>query len=86
MARANAQQVWQDDAFVTYWTTKYDGVYESNFTGSYGPFNRVRFPLVTAYIDDDYAYFADTGEVIFAGKNTPYYGMANIDGTMAVKV
>lgn len=83
MAGANSQQVWQDDTFVTYWTTKYDGVYENNFAGRYGQFNRVRFPLVTAYIDDDYAYFEDTGEVIFAGKNTPYYGMANIDGTMA---
>lgn len=44
--------------------------------------------------DDSYAYWRagtdDTclpigvraGDVIFAGKNTPYYGMANIDGTM----
>ena len=83
MTDANSQQVWQDDAFVTYWTTVYDTVSSTNFSGKYGPLNRVRFPLVTAYIDDDYAYFEDTGEVIFAGKNTPYYGMANIDGTMA---
>lgn len=86
MTDANSQQVWQNDAFVTYWTTAYDTESSNNFGGNYGPFNRIRFPLVTAYIDDDYAYFADTGEVIFAGKNTPYYGMANIDGTMAVNV
>ena len=86
MAGADKQTVYQDGEFVTYWTTKFDSVNENNFTGNYGPFNQLRFSLVTAYIDDDYAYFADTGEVIFAGKNTQYYGMANIDGTMAVKV
>lgn len=86
MASADKQTVYQDGEFVTYWTTKFDSVNENNFSGNYGPFNQLRFSLVTAYIDDDYAYFADTGEVIFAGKNTPYYGMANIDGTMAVKV
>lgn len=83
MAIADKQQVYQDGDFVTYWTTKFDSVNENKFTGNYGPFNQLRFSLVTAYIDDDYAYFADTGDVIFAGKNTPYYGMANIDGTMA---
>ena len=86
MLGADKQTVYQDGEFVTYWTTKFDSVNENNFTGNYGPFNQLRFSLVTAYIDDDYAYFAATGEVIFAGKNTPYYGMANIDGTMAVKV
>ena len=34
-------------------------------------------------VDDSWAYFEDTGEIIFAGKNTQYYGMSNIDGTMA---
>ncbi len=86
MAGADKQTVYQDGEFVTYWTTRFDSVNENNFGGNYGPFNQLRFSLVTAYIDDDYAYFADTGEVIFAGKNTQYYGMANIDGTMAVKV
>lgn len=54
----------------------------------------IAFTLFTADVDDSYAYWsvADNqiapvgvrhGDVIFAGKNTPYYGMANIDGTMA---
>lgn len=30
-----------------------------------------------------YAYWADTGAIIFAGKNSKWYGYANIDGTMA---
>lgn len=44
---------------------------------------RFKMALLTKYIDYDYLYYTDTGDIIFAGKNTPYYGMANIDGTMA---
>lgn len=53
------------------------------------------FTVTSADIDDSYAYWyapqsatvfpvgVRAGDIIFAGKNTPYYGMANIDGTMA---
>lgn len=64
-----------------------------NNTGTEGKFSfvggttdgaaQVRFSIFTDYMDDSYAYFVNTGNIIFAGKNTPYYGMANIDGTMA---
>lgn len=40
--------------------------------------NQVRFTLATDSVDDSYAYFEATGEVIFAGKNTKYYGHGNI--------
>lgn len=30
-----------------------------------------------------YAYWTDTGDIIFAGKNSKWYGYANIDGTLA---
>lgn len=30
-----------------------------------------------------YAYWTDTGAIIFAGKNSKWYGYANIDGTQA---
>lgn len=36
------------------------------------------------HVDDCYLYLQSTGQVIFAGRNTPYYGMANIDGTPVV--
>ena len=53
----------------------------------------IAFTLSTLDIDDSYAYWRETaskvmpigvraGDIIFAGKNTEYYGMANIDGTM----
>ncbi len=56
----------------------------------------VRFTLSSADIDNSYVYWranADdvilpigvrSGDILFAGKNTPYYGMTNIDGTLAV--
>lgn len=43
----------------------------------------LKFTVFTAYADKSYAYFANSGRVIFAGVNSPYYGMANIDGTLA---
>ena len=43
----------------------------------------VKFTVFTAYANKSYAYFANTGRVIFAGVDSPYYGMANIDGTLA---
>ena len=30
------------------------------------------------YIHDAYMYDKTTGQVFFAGRNTPYYGMSNI--------
>ena len=83
-------QIYQDDAFKTYWACsslmgdigaadKTMGLYYA----SSWPANKARFVLVTAYVDDSYLYFTDTGDIIFAGKNTKYYGMANINGTKA---
>ena len=47
------------------------------------PYNQVRFTVNLAHLDDAYMYVYSTGQVLFAGRNTPYYGMANIDGTPA---
>ena len=57
-------------------------------------YSAVSFTLFADDADDSYAYWdispgqiapigVRSGDIIFAGKNTPYYGMANIDGTMA---
>lgn len=54
--------------------------------------NGITFTLSTLDADDSYAYWSTvdytilpigvrSGDIIFAGKNTPYYGLANIDGT-----
>lgn len=55
--------------------------------------NSIAFTISELDADDSYAYWTTVnhtvfpvgvraGDIIFAGKNTPYYGMANIDGTM----
>lgn len=53
--------------------------------GIYGAFtyNQFRLTLQTSYIEDSYLYWENTGDIIFAGKNTEYYGLKNIDGTPA---
>lgn len=56
-------------------------VYVDTYSGSA---LQLKVTLQTAHIEDSYAYLANNGRVIFAGKNTPYYGMANIDGTPVV--
>ncbi len=56
--------------------------------------NGIAFTLSMLDADDSYAYWYGTtsdpifpvgvsaGDIIFAGRNTPYYGMKNIDGTL----
>ena len=41
-------------------------------------YNGVRFTLDSRRLDDCVAYFYKTGEIIFAGRNTNYYGCTNI--------
>lgn len=38
----------------------------------------ITFSLQEAEIDNSYAYIVETGQIFFAGKNTPYYGHRNI--------
>lgn len=55
--------------------------------------NGIAFTLSMYDVDDSYAYWGTNpgtilpvgvraGDIIFAGKNTEYYGMSNIDGTV----
>lgn len=41
--------------------------------------NGVAFTLFNAHLATSYAYIVSTGEILFAGKNTPYYGYTNIN-------
>lgn len=38
----------------------------------------ITFSVQETEIDNSYAYIVETGQIFFAGKNTPYYGHANI--------
>lgn len=64
--------------------------YQMNAEGTtwdfwYGPrqvitaYNIIRFSIVTADIDDAYAFSETSGQIFFAGKNSPYYGYTNIN-------
>ena len=35
-------------------------------------------PVHVDYLADSYLYVESSGKVLFAGENTPYYGMSNI--------
>lgn len=38
----------------------------------------ISFSIEVSEINNSYAYLVETGQIIFAGKNTPYYGYTNI--------
>lgn len=38
----------------------------------------ITFSIQEAEIDNSYAYIVETGQILFAGENTPYYGHHNI--------
>lgn len=82
ITNSGAETTTQDSRQKTAWLTNNDGVY------------KVGFSLIDADIDNSYAYIIEpthpstttafmpdgwsAGDIIFAGSNTPYYGMHNI--------
>lgn len=75
-------QYWNDAEFLEYWSTAVSLNTEKSYTLKSGA-TRFRTSLAINGIDDSYAYDSATGYIYFAGANTKYYGMANIDGTLA---
>lgn len=41
--------------------------------------NQVSMSVYLPMIDDAYLYIEETGEILYAGKNSPYYGYTNIN-------
>lgn len=83
-------QTYLDDNYVTYWSAgaAYTTDGSERGAGLYweegGPVNKVRFTIAADYVDDCYAYLPMDGTVLFAGKNTIYYGMSNVNGLTAL--
>lgn len=73
-------QYWNDAEFLEYWSTAVSLNTEKSYTLKSGA-TRFRTSLATNGIDDSYAYDKATGYIYFAGANTKYYGMTNIDGS-----
>ena len=73
-------QYWNDAEFLEYWSTAVSLNTEKSYTLKSGA-TRFRTSLAINGIDDSYAYDIATGYIYFAGANTKYYGMTNIDGS-----
>ena len=41
--------------------------------------NACSFSIILSLIDDAWMIIVETGDILFAGKNTPYYGYTNIN-------
>ena len=73
-------QFWNDTKQVEYWSAASYRNKEKSYVIADGA-TRFRTSLATNGIDDSYAYDSVTGYIYFAGANTQYYGMTNIDGS-----
>lgn len=40
--------------------------------------SRISFSIEKTKLKDSYAYIVETGKILFAGENTPYYGHTNV--------
>lgn len=78
-------RVYKDGESVTYWgmygrwaKEPADSYTEYSKATTVSEFNQISFTVDSRYLDDSYMYDGVTGQVYFAGVNTPYYGMSNI--------
>lgn len=72
-------QFWSPEAFLDFWSPASSRNQEKNYNIASGA-TKFRTSLAINGAEDSYAY-DDTGHIYFAGKNTKYYGMSNINGT-----
>lgn len=74
----NKAVVYNDDTFVEYYSTIYNTL-KANTNGiKTTTGNKVSFPVPMSSVADSYAYVHQTGEILFAGENTQYYGKRNV--------
>lgn len=67
------------------WLQPADGTlaeYRYDISGNNNTDLQCVFSMDKNYVDDSYMYVVESGKVLFAGKNTPYYGLSNINGTV----
>ena len=68
--------IFENGAYKDYWTVRNGGNDTRNVIIANS--NGIGVSVGTANIDNAYAYLSD-GQILFAGKNTPYYGYTNIN-------
>lgn len=68
-------RVYKNDEYMDYWTLAVaQSPRECINIGS----DAIAITLSMFKLDESYAYIVETGQIFFAGKNTPYYGHRNI--------
>lgn len=64
---------------LTRWAQNVNGTMtEYSQSWNISEYSKIAFSVDTRYLDDAYMYDKTSGQVWFAGINTPYYGMSNI--------
>lgn len=68
-------RVYKNDVYMDYWTL---GETQSPKKCINIGSDAIEITLSMFRLDESYAYIVETGQILFAGKNTPYYGHRNI--------
>lgn len=67
-----------DGVYNDYWNiTAIDAEYNGPLAKNVA--NEIAFTIQTSLVDDSYVIQVGTGSIVFAGRNTPYYGYTNIN-------
>lgn len=72
----NVMRVYINGVYKDYWVTGTQDNYERKCVNANT--NGLRVTLVTDRLLDCYVYLKETGQILFAGKNSIYYGHRNI--------
>ena len=67
--------IFENGVYKDYWSVRNDDnrdVINANSNG-------IGVTITASNIDNAYAYLPSNGQILFAGKNTPYYGYTNIN-------
>lgn len=68
--------IFENGAYKDYWTVR-NGNDTRNVINANS--NGIGVTVDASNIDNAYAYLPSNGQILFAGKNTPYYGYTNIN-------
>ena len=69
--------IYKNSAYIDYWAFfAYSKENTRQILNTYS--NGIKVDIVKSMIDDSYLYIKDTGQILFAGKNSVYYGHTNV--------
>lgn len=69
--------IFENGVYKDYWTVRNGGNDNRDVINANS--NGIGVTIDTSNIDNAYAYLPSNGQILFAGKNTPYYGYTNIN-------